>query len=123
MTFLAQASATISISFKPTLAPGSMSSGLKSVSFSVTGKRFPSLSSQPRRLQISLKKQLALAEDMDVSAGSKFSELGADSLDTVEIVMGLEEAFGITMKEENAQTIATVQDAADLTEDLIAKSV
>ncbi|XP_028960020.1 putative 12-oxophytodienoate reductase 11 [Malus domestica] len=53
MTFLAQASATISISFKPTLAPGSMSSGLKSVSFSVTGKRFPSLSSQPRRLQIS----------------------------------------------------------------------
>ena len=40
----------------------------------------------------------------------------------VEIVMGLEEAFGITVEEENAQTIATVQDAADLIEDLVAKS-
>lgn len=39
----------------------------------------------------------------------------------VEIVMGLEEAFGITVEEENAQTIATVQDAADLIEDLITK--
>lgn len=39
----------------------------------------------------------------------------------VEIVMGLEEAFGITVEEENAQTIATVQDAADLIEDLVAK--
>lgn len=35
--------------------------------------------------------------------------------------MGLEEAFGITVEEENAQTIATVQDAADLIEDLVAK--
>ena len=68
-----------------------------------------------------VKKQLALAEDIDVSAGSTFTELGADSLDTVEIVMGLEEAFGITVEEENAQTIATVQDAADLIEDLVAK--
>lgn len=39
----------------------------------------------------------------------------------VEIVMGLEEAFGITVEEENAQSIATVQDAADLIEDLVAK--
>ncbi|CAN6548157.1 unnamed protein product [Malus baccata var. baccata] len=97
MASLAQASAALSTSFKPALAPGSRSSGLKSVSFSVTGKRFPSLSSRPGRLQIScaakpdtitkvcsiVKKQLALAEDVDVSAGSKFTELGADSLDTV----------------------------------------
>ncbi|KAM2218746.1 hypothetical protein TB2_017636 [Malus domestica] len=136
MTSLAQASAALSTSFKPTLAPSSRSSGLKSVSFFVTGKRFPSLSSQPGRLQIScaakpeiitkvcniVKKQLALAKDVDVSASSKFSELGANSLDTVEIVIGLDEAFGITVEEENAQTIATVQDAADLIEDLVAKS-
>ena len=40
----------------------------------------------------------------------------------VEIVMGLEEAFGITVEEESAQTIATVQDAADLIEKLCEKS-
>ena len=37
----------------------------------------------------------------------------------VEIVMGREEAFDITVQEDSAQTIATVQDAADLIEDLI----
>lgn len=37
----------------------------------------------------------------------------------VEIVMGLEEAFGITVEEESAQTIATVQDAADLIQKLV----
>lgn len=39
----------------------------------------------------------------------------------VEIVMGLEEEFGISVEEENAQTIATVQDAADLIESLVEK--
>lgn len=66
-----------------------------------------------------VKKQLALPDDSTVTGESKFSALGADSLDTVEIVMGLEEEFGISVEEENAQTIATVQDAADLIEKLI----
>lgn len=35
--------------------------------------------------------------------------------------MGLEEAFGISVEEESAQTIATVQDAADLIEKLVEK--
>jgi uncharacterized protein (DUF697 family) len=39
----------------------------------------------------------------------------------VEIVMGLEEAFGISVEEESAQSIATVQDAADLIEKLVEK--
>ncbi|KAJ7551971.1 hypothetical protein O6H91_06G036700 [Diphasiastrum complanatum] len=54
-----------------------------------------------------------------VQPSSKFSELGADSLDTVEIVMALEERFKITMEEEGAEKISTVQDAADLVEDMI----
>ncbi|CAN6551446.1 unnamed protein product [Malus baccata var. baccata] len=97
MASLARASTALSTSFKPALAPSSRSSGLKSVSFSITGKRFPSISSRPGRFQVScaakpetitkvcgiVKKQLALAEDIDVCAGSKFTELGADSLDTV----------------------------------------
>ncbi|CAM8996664.1 unnamed protein product [Rhodiola kirilowii] len=66
-----------------------------------------------------VKKQLALSEDTSVTAESKFASLGADSLDTVEIVMGLEEEFGISVEEESAQTIATVQDAADLIEKLL----
>lgn len=39
----------------------------------------------------------------------------------VEIVMGLEEEFGISVEEESAQSILTVQDAADLIEKLIEK--
>lgn len=36
--------------------------------------------------------------------------------------MGLEEAFDISVEEDSAQSIATVQDAADLIEELVAKS-
>ncbi|KAK9933673.1 hypothetical protein M0R45_020855 [Rubus argutus] len=136
MASLAQASTALSTSCKPTLqALSSRVSSLKSVSFSITGKRFPSLSSRPGRLQVScsakpetlnkvcdiVKKQLALPDTTAVTAGSKFTELGADSLDTVEIVMGLEEEFGISVEEDSAQTIATVQDAADLIEKLVEK--
>ncbi|GFZ21853.1 acyl carrier protein 5 [Actinidia rufa] len=66
-----------------------------------------------------VRKQLALPAETAVTGESKFATLGADSLDTVEIVMGLEEAFDISVKEDSAQTIATVQDAADLIEDLV----
>ncbi|XP_073053717.1 acyl carrier protein 1, chloroplastic-like isoform X2 [Primulina eburnea] len=67
-----------------------------------------------------VRKQLALPADRDVTGDSKFATLGADSLDTVEIVMGLEEEFGISVEEESAQSITTVQDAADLIEKLMA---
>ncbi|TVU10202.1 hypothetical protein EJB05_43714, partial [Eragrostis curvula] len=67
-----------------------------------------------------VKKQLALADEQEVCAASKFQDLGADSLDTVEIVMGLEEAFGISVEESSAQSIATVEDAANLIDDLVA---
>jgi acyl carrier protein len=49
-----------------------------------------------------------------VSPGAKFVDLGADSLDTVEIMMALEEKFEITLDEEGAEKISTVQEAADL---------
>ncbi|KAI0519660.1 hypothetical protein KFK09_007114 [Dendrobium nobile] len=109
-------------------------SGLKSVSFFGQSKNFPSLRSQSApQFRIScaaktetlekvckiVKEQLALPEGTSVTGESTFSALGADSLDTVEIVMGLEEAFGINVEEENAQSITTVQDAADLIEKLV----
>tara|TARA_B110000902_G_scaffold251499_1_gene311854 strand:- start:830 stop:1204 length:375 start_codon:yes stop_codon:yes gene_type:complete len=56
-----------------------------------------------------------LGTDLDaVSADAKFVDLGADSLDTVEIMMALEEQFEITLDEEGAEKIATVQEAADM---------
>ncbi|CCO66140.1 predicted protein [Bathycoccus prasinos] len=56
-----------------------------------------------------------LGTDLDaVAADSKFVDLGADSLDTVEIMMALEEQFEITLDEEGAEKIGTVQEAADM---------
>ncbi|KAL9271841.1 Acyl carrier protein 1, chloroplastic-like protein [Drosera capensis] len=66
-----------------------------------------------------VRKQLALPPETELTGESKFTTLGADSLDTVEIVMGLEEEFGISVEEESSQNITTVQEAADLIEKLV----
>ena len=48
----------------------------------------------------------------EVKIESSFiDDLGADSLDTVELIMALEEEFGIEIPDEDAEKIATVQDA------------
>jgi len=55
--------------------------------------------------------QLGVDEE-DVNPEAKFIEdLGADSLDTVELVMALEEQFGIQIPDEDAEKIVTVGDA------------
>jgi len=49
-----------------------------------------------------------------VTPESKFiDDLGADSLDTVELVMAFEEKFGIEIPDDAAETIQTVQNAID----------
>ncbi|XP_068307205.1 acyl carrier protein 1, chloroplastic-like [Pyrus communis] len=68
-----------------------------------------------------VRKQLTLPPESEVSPDSKFALLGADSLDTVEIVMNLEEEFDISVEEESSENISTVQEAADLIEKLIEK--
>jgi len=51
-------------------------------------------------------------EETEVTADAKFiDDLGADSLDTVELVMALEEEFGIEIPDEDAEKITTVKDA------------
>ena len=56
--------------------------------------------------------QLAL-EESQVRPDANFStELGADSLDVVELVMALEEGFGIEIEDEAAEKISTVEEAA-----------
>ncbi|CAN8273967.1 unnamed protein product [Cochlearia groenlandica] len=74
-----------------------------------------------QRVSDIVKEQLALSSDIALTSESKFSALGADSLDTVEIVMALEEKFDISVEETDAQNITTIQEAADLIEDLVLK--
>ena len=53
-------------------------------------------------------------EESKISLDSKFiDDLGADSLDTVELVMAFEEQFGIEIPDAAAETILTVQNAVD----------
>ena len=56
-------------------------------------------------------------EDSLVSPEASFTaDLGADSLDTVELVMAFEEEFGCEIPDEEAEKIATVQDAVNYIE-------
>ena len=56
--------------------------------------------------------QLGVEEDK-VKNGSSFTDLGADSLDTVELVMALEEKFDIEINDEDSEKITTVQAVID----------
>ena len=58
-------------------------------------------------------KQLGVNEDQVVPAASFINDLGADSLDTVELVMALEEEFDIEIPDEDAEKIKTVSDAVN----------
>ena len=57
--------------------------------------------------------QLGVKEDEVKSEASFVDDLGADSLDTVELVMGLEEEFDTEIPDEEAEKITTVQQAID----------
>ena len=55
--------------------------------------------------------QLGVDEAEVTPTASFVDDLGADSLDTVELVMAFEEAFGIEIPDEDAEKIASVKDA------------
>ena len=55
--------------------------------------------------------QLSVSEEDVVPEASFVDDLGADSLDLVEMIMALEEAFDISIADEDAEKIKTVQDA------------
>jgi acyl carrier protein len=57
--------------------------------------------------------QLGVKEEEVVPAASFVDDLGADSLDTVELVMALEEEFETEIPDEEAEKITTVQQAID----------
>ena len=55
--------------------------------------------------------QLGVTPDEVINEASFVEDLGADSLDTVELVIAFEEEFGIEISDEDAEKIKTVQDA------------
>jgi len=57
--------------------------------------------------------QLGIEASEIKPASSFVDDLGADSLDRVELVMALEEAFGVEIPDDEAEKIVTVQDAID----------
>jgi acyl carrier protein len=57
--------------------------------------------------------QLGVKEEQVTNEASFVEDLGADSLDTVELVMALEEEFELEIPDEDAEKITTVQQAID----------
>jgi acyl carrier protein len=52
--------------------------------------------------------------EQNITETSTFKDLGADSLDVVEIIMSFEENFGIEIKDEDAETIKSIGEAVSL---------
>jgi len=81
----------------------------------VTGGNIRMASVEERVKQI-IVEQLGVDEGEVTPTASFVDDLGADSLDTVELVMAFEESFGIEIPDEDAEKIATVKDAVDYIE-------
>jgi acyl carrier protein len=71
------------------------------------------MSSIEERVKKIVAEQLSVSADQVKAESSFVDDLGADSLDTVELVMALEEEFEADIPDEEAEKIATVQDAVD----------
>ena len=66
-----------------------------------------------QRVKKIVAEQLGVNEAEIKNASSFLDDLGADSLDMVELVMALEDEFGIEIPDEDAEKITTVQNAID----------
>ena len=65
-----------------------------------------------------LAKQLDISADTITPQSEVVKDLGADSLDVVELMMDLEDEYGITLPEGDVENIKTVQDIVDMMEKL-----
>ncbi|MGB3691938.1 MAG: acyl carrier protein [Spirulinaceae cyanobacterium] len=74
------------------------------------------------QVQTIVTEQLEVEADKVTPEASFANDLGADSLDTVELVMALEEEFDIEIPDEAAEQIATVKNAVDYISDKVATS-
>lgn len=74
------------------------------------------MSSIEDRVKKIVVEQLGASEDAVTPEVSFVDDLGADSLDTVELVMALEEEFDMEIPDDQAESIATVKDAINYIE-------
>jgi acyl carrier protein len=73
------------------------------------------------KIRTIIAEQLEVQEEEVVPEASFADDLGADSLDLVELVMAMEEEFGIEITDEEAERIQTVQDAVNFIEERTSK--
>ncbi len=66
--------------------------------------------------------QLGISEDEIVRDASLIDDMGADSLDIVELVMAMEEEFEMEIPDEDAEKISTVQDIVDYVQGRLKKN-
>ena len=71
------------------------------------------MASIEERVKAIVAEQLGVEDGQVTNEASFMDDLGADSLDTVELVMALEEEFDIEISDEDAEKILKVQDAVD----------
>jgi acyl carrier protein len=69
--------------------------------------------SAEERLKKIIAKELSVSEEEVTPEASFIDDLNADSLDLVELIMALEEEFGVKISDEEADKIKTVKDAID----------
>ena len=69
------------------------------------------MSSVQERVKKIIVGQLGVGDDQVTSEASFVDDLGADSLDTVELVMALEEEFDVEIPDDDAEKITTVKEA------------
>jgi len=74
------------------------------------------MASVEERVKQIIVEQLGVSEEEVTSTASFVDDLGADSLDQVELVMAFEEAFGIEIPDEDAEKITSVKDAIEYIE-------
>ena len=74
------------------------------------------MSTVEQQVKAIVAEQLGVKQEQVTNDASFVDDLGADSLDTVELVMAFEENFGIEIPDEDAEKIATVKDAVDYIE-------
>ena len=71
------------------------------------------MATNEERVKKVIMEQLGVNEDQVTDNASFVDDLGADSLDTVELVMALEEEFELEIADEEAEKISTVQEAVN----------
>lgn len=82
----------------------------------LTKEKEKNMSNIAERVKKIVVEHLGVDESKVVDSASFIDDLGADSLDTVELVMAFEEEFGVSIPDDAAEKIRTVKDAVDFIE-------